>query len=147
MNGTPSGTLLIVEDNDDDYLFTERAFKKSKFANPLARARNGDEALNYLYQRNGFEDKPRPSMVLLDLNMPGVNGYTVLETMKADPDLKRIPVVVLTTSDDPRDIETCYGLGANSYVHKPVDLPGFIEAIARLKDYWFEIALLPETQP
>lgn len=147
MNGSPNGTLLIVEDNDDDYLFTERAFKKSKFANPLARACNGDEALNYLYQREGFEGVPRPSMVLLDLNMPGVNGYTVLEKMKADPELKSIPVVVLTTSDDPRDIETCYALGANSYVHKPVDLPGFIEAIARLKDYWFEISLLPATTP
>lgn len=145
MNGSLRGTLLIVEDNDDDYLFTERAFKKSKFANPLVRARNGEQALNYLYQEGEFADAARPAMVLLDLNMPGVNGYTVLEKMKADERLRSIPVVVLTTSDDPRDIEKCYSIGANSYVHKPVDLPGFIEAIARLKDYWFEISLLPET--
>lgn len=146
MNGRLSGTLLIVEDNDDDYLFTERAFKKAKFANPLVRVSDGQSALDFLYKAGDYADSPRPAMVLLDLNMPGVNGYTVLEKMKADETLRAIPVVVLTTSDDPRDIEKCYTLGANSYVHKPVDLPGFIEAIARLKDYWFEISLLPETQ-
>jgi len=145
MNGSKQGTLLVVEDNDDDYLFTERAFKKSRFANPLVRTRNGEEALDYLYQRGQFADAPRPAMMLLDLNMPGINGYTVLEKMKSDASLRSIPVVVLTTSDDPRDIEKCYDIGANSYVHKPVDLPGFIEAIARLKDYWFEISLLPES--
>ena len=145
MNGSKQGTLLVVEDNDDDYLFTERAFKKSLFANPLVRTRNGEEALDYLYQRGQFADAPRPAMMLLDLNMPGINGYTVLEKMKSDASLRSIPVVVLTTSDDPRDIEKCYDIGANSYVHKPVDLPGFIEAIARLKDYWFEISLLPES--
>jgi len=109
------------------------------------RTRNGEEALDYLYQRGQFADAPRPAMMLLDLNMPGINGYTVLEKMKSDASLRSIPVVVLTTSDDPRDIEKCYDIGANSYVHKPVDLPGFIEAIARLKDYWFEISLLPES--
>ena len=145
MNGSKQGTLLVVEDNDDDFLFTERAFKKSRFANPLVRTRNGEEALDYLYQRGQFADAPRPAMMLLDLNMPGINGYTVLEKIKSDPSLRSIPVVVLTTSDDPRDIEKCYDIGANSYVHKPVDLPGFIEAIARLKDYWFEISLLPES--
>ena len=145
MNGSKQGTLLVVEDNDDDFLFTERAFKKSRFANPLVRTRNGEEALDYLYQRGQFADAPRPAMMLLDLNMPGINGYTVLEKMKSDASLRSIPVVVLTTSDDPRDIEKCYDIGANSYVHKPVDLPGFIEAIARLKDYWFEISLLPES--
>ena len=145
MNGSKQGTLLVVEDNDDDFLFTERAFKKSRFANPLVRTRNGEEALDYLYQRGQFADAPRPAMMLLDLNMPGINGYIVLEKIKSDPSLRSIPVVVLTTSDDPRDIEKCYDIGANSYVHKPVDLPGFIEAIARLKDYWFEISLLPES--
>ena len=145
MNGSKQGTLLVVEDNDDDFLFTERAFKKSKFANPLVRTRNGEEALDYLYQRGQFADAARPAMMLLDLNMPGINGYTVLEKIKSDASLRSIPVVVLTTSDDPRDIEKCYDIGANSYVHKPVDLPGFIEAIARLKDYWFEISLLPES--
>ena len=145
MNGSKQGTLLVVEDNYDDFLFTERAFKKSRFVNPLVRTRNGEEALDYLYQRGQFADAPRPAMMLLDLNMPGINGYTVLEKIKSDPSLRSIPVVVLTTSDDPRDIEKCYDIGANSYVHKPVDLPGFIEAIARLKDYWFEISLLPES--
>ncbi|QGG79105.1 response regulator [Litorivicinus lipolyticus] len=145
MTGNPEGTLLIIEDSDDDYLFTKRAFKKAKLANPLNRCSGGDEALDYLFRRNGFEDAERPSIILLDLNMPGTNGHQVLAQIKADDQLCRIPVIVLTTSDDPRDIERCYKAGANSYVQKPVDLDGFVTAMSRLKDYWFEIALLPDT--
>lgn len=144
MTGNPDGTLLIVEDSDDDYLFTKRAFGKAKLANPLVRCADGDQALDYVFRRNGFEDAPRPQIILLDLNMPGTNGHQVLAEIKGDPDLARIPVIVLTTSDDPRDIERCYQAGANSYVQKPVDLEGFVAAMTRLKDYWFEIALLPE---
>ena len=144
MTGSPEGTLLIVEDSDDDYLFTERAFKKAKLANPLVRCESGERALDYLFHRGEFEDVVAPALVLLDLNMPGMDGREVLKAMKADDRLRRIPVVVLTTSDDPRDIEACYELGANSYVHKPVDMAGFVDAMARLKSYWFEINLLPE---
>ena len=144
MTGNPDGTLLIVEDSDDDYLFTQRAFKKAKLANPLHRCSNGDDALDYLFRRNGYEDVQHPQIILLDLNMPGTNGHQVLKEIKTDSALAKIPVIVLTTSDDPRDIERCYQAGANSYVQKPVDLEGFVAAMTRLKDYWFEIALLPD---
>ena len=129
-------TILIVEDNDDDYLFTCRAFKMAQCSNPLHRAHDGQEALDFL--RN-----TTPSMILLDINMPGINGYDFLEQRNRVPELRRIPVIVLTTSDDPKDIAKSYEKGANSYIHKPVTMQGFVEAIARLKDYWFQISLLP----
>ncbi len=138
--------ILVVEDSDTDYETTLRAFKNSKMANPFKRCEDGEEALDYLYRRNGFsnpEDSPRPEMILLDLNLPGTDGREVLQEIKADKILKRIPVIVLTTSSDEKDIEECYQAGANSYIPKPVDLQGFFKAIQRLKDFWFEVALLP----
>ena len=83
-------------------------------------------------------------MILLDLNMPGTGGKEVLQQIKSSPELRKIPVIVLTTSNDEKDIEACYDLGANSYVQKPVDLAGFMEAIGRLKDYWFTVSILPK---
>jgi len=139
--------ILIIEDNDDDYLATIRAFKKSNLANPINRCTNGDQALDYLFHRGEFSDPdkaPIPSIILLDLNLPGTDGRGVLKAIKADPVLKRIPVIVLTTSDAEQDIEKCYAAGANSYVKKPVDLEGFIKAIARLTEYWLDVSLLPK---
>ena len=133
---TNQQTILIVEDNDDDYLFTRRAFKTAQCGNPLHRVHDGQEALDFLRDT-------KPGMILLDINMPGLNGYDFLEQRNLVPELRRIPVIVLTTSDDPQDIVQCYQMGANSYVHKPVTMQGFVEAIARLKDYWFQISLLP----
>ena len=118
-------------------------------ANPVQRCEDGEEALDYLYQRNQFSDKdksPRPDLILLDLNLPGTDGREVLEEIKKDPKLKTIPVIVLTTSSDDKDIEKCYQAGANSYIQKPVDLQGFFEAIQRLKDFWFEVAILPKNE-
>ena len=132
----PQHTILIVEDNDDDYLFTRRAFQMAQCCNPLHRAHDGQEALDFLRDT-------QPGMILLDINMPGLNGYDFLEQRNLVPELRRIPVIVLTTSDDPQDIAQCYQMGANSYIHKPVTMQGFVEAIARLKDYWFRISLLP----
>ena len=97
-----------------------------------------------LHSRNKFTDVPRPSVILLDLNLPGTDGRELLAEIKNDNVLKHIPVIVLTTSTDERDVEACYRAGANSYMQKPVDLPGFVEAIARLKDFWLEIAVLPQ---
>lgn len=143
----PKNAILLVEDNPQDYEATVRAFRKAGLANDIRRCADGDEALDYLFRRGSYEDPakaPRPSLILLDLNLPGVDGREVLAEVKADPDLRRIPVIVLTTSADPRDIEACYQAGANSYVQKPVGLDGFLRAIQRLKDYWFEIAILPK---
>jgi len=142
-----SQLLLIVEDNDDDYFATMRAFKKANLANPVRRCTNGDQALDYLLQRGEFsapEAAPRPSFILLDLNLPGTDGREVLRAIKANQDLLKIPVIVLTTSNAEQDIEQCYAVGANSYVQKPVDFEGFIRAVARLSDYWFNISILPK---
>jgi two-component system response regulator len=131
-------TILIVEDSEDDYEATIRAFKRTNLKNPIRRAASGMEALSILR-----EGESRPGLVLLDLNMPGLDGRRILAIIKSDPILRKIPVVVLTTSSDERDIEECYTLGANTYIQKPVDLDGLFAAVQRLKEYWFEIALLP----
>ena len=148
-NISPNTLILIVEDSDIDYETTLRAFKKSNLTNPVHRCEDGEEALDYLFQRNRYSDaesSPRPELILLDLNLPGTDGRNVLEELKKDPKLKTIPVIVLTTSSDKRDIEKCYRVGANSYINKPVDLRGFFAAIQRLKDFWFEVALLPKQE-
>lgn len=131
--------ILIVDDNDDDVEAALRAFKRTNLKNAILRAATGAEAIAMLR-----ENKLRPGLILLDLNMPGLDGRRVLAILKGDDDLRRIPVVVLTTSADERDIDECYQLGANTYIQKPVDLDGLFAAIQRLKDYWFEIALLPK---
>lgn len=140
--------MLIVEDNDDDYFATMRAFGKANLANPVRRCTNGDQALDYLFQRGEFsapDAAPRPGIILLDLNLPGVDGREVLRTIKENRELRKIPVVVLTTSHSELDIEECYAAGANSYVQKPVNFEGFILAIARLSDYWLNVAILPKS--
>ncbi len=139
--------ILLVEDSPEDYETTTRALKQSGLANRIIHCADGDEALDYLYQRGAYADParaPRPTVVLLDLNLPGTDGREVLAEIKADDRLKHIPVIVLTTSADERDIEKCYQGGANSYVKKPVDIEGFFHAIQKLKGYWFEIAILPK---
>ncbi len=139
--------ILIVEDSDDDFLATQRAFKKAGLANGIRRCTTGDQAMDYLLQRGEFAGPgmaPRPGVILLDLNLPGLDGRDVLRMVKAEPDLCKIPVIVLTTSSAPQDIERCYAEGANTYIQKPVDLQGFFLAISRLKDYWFEVAVLPK---
>ncbi len=118
-------------------------------ANPIQRCEDGEEALDYLHQRNRYsraESSPRPDLILLDLNLPGTDGRDVLEEIKKDPELRTIPVIVLTTSSDDKDINKCYQAGANSYIQKPVDLQGFFTAIQRLREFWFEVVLLPKKE-
>jgi CheY-like chemotaxis protein len=139
--------ILLVEDSPEDTEAVRRAFKKSGLINPLRHCCDGDEALDYLYCRGAYSAPgaaPRPSVILLDLNMPGADGRDVLAEIKQTEDLKQIPVVVLTTSSDERDIEKCYEMGANSYIKKPVDLDGFMRAVQLLKDYWLQIVILPK---
>jgi len=143
-----SQTILIVEDSDDDFFATMRAFRKANLANPVQRCTNGDQALDFLLQRGEFSSPgkyPRPSIVLLDLNLPGTDGRSVLNTIKSAAELQKIPVIILTTSHDQHDIESCYAAGANSYVQKPVDFDGFMRVIARLSDYWFNVSILPKS--
>jgi two-component system response regulator len=135
---TNSQPILLIDDNDDDVEATLRAFRRTNLKNDFMRAATGAEAIAWLRGRQA-----NPGLILLDLNMPGLDGRRVLAILKGDDELRKIPVVVLTTSSDERDIEECYKLGANTYIQKPVDLDGLFAAIQRLKDYWFEIALLP----
>ena len=147
MQATTLQTILIVEDSDDDYIATIRAFKKANLLNPVQRCTNGDQALDYLYQRGEFSapaTAPRPGFVLLDLNLPGTDGREVLRVAKSDPQLRQIPIIVLTTSLAEQDISRCYDAGANSYIKKPVDLVGFVQAVERLKEYWLGVAVLPK---
>lgn len=149
MNGLENRLILIVEDSPEDYEAMMRAFKKAGLRNPTARCEDGDEALDYLYQRGAYAapgTARRPALILLDLNLPGTDGREVLEIIKSDTALRSIPVVVLTTSRDPVDIEKCYTYGANSFIQKPVDVPGFVTALERLSDYWFEIVILPRAE-
>ena len=143
-NSTPSQPILLVEDSPEDFEATQRAFRRSGLKNPIVRCEDGEEALEYLYRRGRHTDAVRPGVILLDLNLPGTDGRQVLTEIKKDDTLKQIPVVVLTTSADERDISACYSAGANSYIQKPVDIDGFVKAIERLNGYWFEVVILPK---
>ncbi|HXO18938.1 MAG TPA: response regulator [Thermoanaerobaculia bacterium] len=146
MRDTPNQPILLIEDSPEDYEATERAFRKAGLSNPIHRSADGDDALDYLYHRGRHADpasSPRPGIILLDLNLPGTDGREVLEVVKGDESLKLIPVVVLTTSSDERDVKACYRAGANSYIQKPVNLDGFLKAIEHLNGYWFEVVILP----
>lgn len=145
---TPNQPILLVEDSPEDFEATRRALNKSGLKNPIYRCADGDEALDFLYRRGEYGDAakaPRPGIILLDLNLPGTDGREVLSEIKKDDLLKQIPVIVLTTSTDDRDVDACYRAGANSYIQKPVDMDGFIRAIERLNDFWFEVVILPRS--
>ena len=149
MQATSPHPILIVEDNDYDYRQTLRAFEESRLANPVYRCVDGDDDLDYLHRRGEYTDpviSPRPGLILLDLKLPGTDGSEVLQEVKSNPKLQTIPVIVLTTSQDERDIEECYRAGANSYVCKPVTFEGYVDAIRRLEEYWFHIVILPERE-
>jgi len=143
---SPNQPILLVEDSPEDFETTQRAFRRSGLKNPIFRCSDGDEALDFLFRRGNHAGAPRPGVILLDLNLPGTDGREVLAEMKADPELRQIPVIVLTTSSDERDVSACYSAGASSYIQKPVDLEGFMQAIERLNDYWFEVVILPKAQ-
>jgi len=129
--------ILLVEDNAEDIELMLRAFKRRKLANPIAVARNGEEALDYVHQRGKFADAaPVPGLVLLDLRVPKLHGLEVLRELKRHPVYRTIPVVVLTTSEEDRDIKASYELGAASYIVKPVEFDKFLEVIERIDLYW-----------
>jgi two-component system, response regulator len=137
--------ILLVEDGPEDFETTRRAFRRAGLRNPMLHCTTGDDALDFLHHRGRYTPAtaPRPGIILLDLNLPGTDGREVLAEIKGEHGLADIPVVVLTTSADHRDVEACYQAGANSYVQKPVNLDAFMEAIQRLHDYWFDVVILP----
>ncbi len=131
--------ILLVEDNPDDVELTRIAFAESKIANPLEVVGDGAEALDYLFARGNYadrKDKPLPSIVLLDLNLPKVDGREVLQAIRANELTRTLPVVVLTTSAEPFDVEASYALGANSYIQKPVGFERFVWAVQQVGLYW-----------
>ena len=130
--------ILLVEDNPDDVELTRIAFAEAQIANPLHVVGNGAEALDYLFGRGDWSGDPpeTPSLVLLDLNMPRMDGREVLQAIRADAGTRSLPVVVMTTSSEPFDVEACYSLGANSYIRKPVDFGQFMWAVKQVGLYW-----------
>jgi two-component system response regulator len=139
--------ILLVEDNPDDEVLTLRALKKNNIRNTVVVAHDGAEALDYLFARRAHEGRDTsvlPQLVLLDLNLPKVDGLSVLRAIRADPRTKRLPVVILTSSKEEQDLLDGYELGANSYVRKPVDFTAFAEAVRQLGLYWL---VLNESPP
>jgi CheY-like chemotaxis protein len=134
--------LLVIEDSDDDYAVLERLLARAGFDRPRQRFARGEDALAHL-RRSKADPADLPGVVLLDLNLPDCNGRQVLEQLKGDPILRRIPVVVLTTSASESDVLGCYDAGANGYVQKAVDLSRFEQAVRSLITHWFEVVLLP----
>jgi len=135
--------ILLVEDNPGDVRLTREALRDSKLHNRLSVVEDGVEALAFLKREGHYNDSPRPDIILLDLNLPRKSGREVLEEIKQDEVLKRIPVVVLTTSEDERDVMASYNLHANCYITKPVDFSQFIIIVRNIKEFWFTIVRLP----
>jgi len=135
--------ILLVEDNPGDVRLTQEAFKDGKMLNKLHVVEDGMEALAFLKREDKYIDVPRPELILLDLNLPRKDGRDVLAEIKADRDLKRIPVVILTTSRSEEDILRSYDLNANCYITKPLELDKFIEIVKSIEDFWLTIVKLP----
>ena len=135
--------ILLVDDNPADVRLMIEAFKKAQFSHHLSIAEDGMEALDFLRQEGAYHGAPRPDLILLDLNMPRKNGQEVLAEIKADDNLKNIPVVILTTSQAKDDVVKAYGLHANCYINKPVDFDAFTKVVQTIQDFWFCVVTLP----
>jgi CheY-like chemotaxis protein len=143
----PTPLLLVVEDSNEDFEALQRFLQRSPFTIPVLRCVDGEQALAYLYRTGHYinpTDSPRPGLILLDLNLPKTDGREVLRRIKRDDRSKKIPVIVFTTSNNPKDIETCYDYGANSYIVKPIDFAQLKRNIHTLIEYWLEVIVLPE---
>lgn len=141
---TRNPCILLVEDNPGDVRLTQEALKEGTAPHELEVVTDGEEALDFLFRRDGYEDAPRPDLILLDLNLPKLDGREVLERVKNETSLRSIPVVVLTTSEASEDIEQAYQADANCYITKPVDLDDFMRVIQTVETFWLDIARLPE---
>jgi two-component system, chemotaxis family, response regulator Rcp1 len=135
--------ILLVEDNPGDVDLTIEALREGRVHNNLSVVEDGIEALQFLHKEQPYSEVMRPDIILLDLNLPRKDGRAVLEEIKADEDLRRIPVVVLTTSDDEKDIVTSYSQYVNCYINKPVDLDQFLTIVKSIENFWFTIVTLP----
>lgn len=139
--------ILLVEDNPGDVDLARVALKKSKIHNTLNVVDNGELAMQYLHRQEPFADATRPDLILLDLNLPKKDGREVLGEIKSDPELRRIPVVILTTSRAEEDVLKSYNLHANCYITKPIDLSQFMRVVKSIEDFWLSIVVLPRNDP
>ncbi|RAI85642.1 response regulator [Algoriphagus yeomjeoni] len=134
--------ILLVEDNEGDILLTREAFEESKIKTVINVAKNGQEALDYLFKKGDFKDAKKPDLILLDINIPIFNGHEVLQTVKSDPVLKKIPIIILTTSSNEKDIAKAYENHTNSYVKKPINMDDFLKAILKIEEFWLQLCTL-----
>lgn len=139
----PPIKILLVEDNPGDIRLTQEALKDSKIRNTLDVVHDGDEALAYLRNQDPYPQASRPDMILLDLDMPNMSGRELLEVVKSDDALKRIPIIILTVSQSDKDVLSSYDMNANAFVNKPLDLDQFVRVIQTIEEFWFTIAKLP----
>jgi CheY-like chemotaxis protein len=149
VNAVTIHPILLVEDDNNDVFFLERAFKQAQIVNPLHRVRDGEEAIAYLSGEEGFEDRskhPLPHLMLLDLKMPRKNGFEVIEWVREQPGLRRLPIVVMTSSKEDPDVNRAYELGANTYLVKPVKFEGLVEMVRTLHLFWLILAEKPSIQ-
>lgn len=135
--------ILLVEDNEGDIVLTHEAFKTGAFRNTISIARDGEEAMDFLYKRNGFEHTEKPDLILMDINIPKINGLEVLGNIKNNDLLRSIPVIMLTTSSATHDIQAAYSNYVNCYVVKPLDFAKFIDAVAEIESFWFALVTIP----
>ena len=138
--------ILMADDDRDDCMLTARALEKNRLLNPLRTVCNGEELLDYLFHRGNYstpESSPRPILILLDLNMPRMNGLEALDEIMMDPELDKIPVVILTTSEQEEDIVQSYDRHVSGYIVKPVTMEGLVNAMSTLGEYWFNLVKLP----
>lgn len=135
--------ILLVEDNEGDIVLTQEVFKSSGLRNPLSVVKDGEEALDFLYQRNRFTGAERPDLILMDINIPKVSGKEILAIIKQDDDLKIIPVIMLTTSSADKDVLDSYRNHANCFITKPLGFNDFSQAVAEIKNFWFTLATIP----
>lgn len=135
--------ILLVEDNEGDVFLTKKAFEKAKIANNIHVAIDGEKAIEMLKREGEYADIPQPDIVLLDINLPKKDGKQVLAEIKEIPELKRIPVVILTSSKAEQDVVKTYDLHASSYIVKPIDLDKFHDVVTAIEDFWFSVVILP----
>lgn len=143
MNKEKKVEILLVEDNEAEVFLIKEAFDEWKLLNSLNTVHNGLEAMKYLKKEKPYENMPKPDLIILDLNMPKMNGREVLNEVKKDDNIKHIPIVVMTTSDDEEDIIQSYKLHANCYIRKPVDFKEFSKIILSIQSFWFQVVTLP----
>lgn len=135
--------ILLAEDNPGDAKLTQKAFEQGNITNNLHIVEDGAEAVKFLHQEGDYRERPRPDLVLLDLNMPKMDGWDVLEEIKTDSELARIPVIILTSSEAEEDIVRSYDLQANAYLTKPVDFQGFLEIVHGFEEFWLSLVKMP----